>query len=342
SSAPLRSPSLPPGGRCRLNAIAVPSCGVLWGASTQGQQDGKLTSDAPPMREVRELEQNVVGRPLDFVYRYHDYDDQIPDDAELQTVAEGKLLHIAIAARDYTSRAPGLRWADYAAGRYDQQLTAQARGVASLKVPVFMTWEQEASQNKKVGIRGTAQDFVRAWRHIHEVFDRAGATNAVWTWVMTGGEDRLGNVEKLWPGNDVVDWISWNVYNQSGCRSGRIDPAEFVSFRDKVAVFYDFVKERGRSMGMDTSKPMMISETGSAQYPGDPQKTADWYAQIPDALKDYPQIKAVTLWDSVDRTAKACSYELDAAPQIAQAVAQASRDPYLDIGGALRPQESAG
>ena len=53
---------------------------------------------------------------------------------------------------------------------------------------------------------------------------------------------------------------------------------------------------------------MMISETGSARYTNDLAKTAEWYASIPTVLEKYPQIRAVTLWASVDATDTACSY----------------------------------
>ena len=52
---------------------------------------------------------------------------------------------------------------------------------------------------------------------------------------------------------------------------------------------------KGPGLGIDPSKPMMISETGSVLYPDDAQKTAGWYAGIPATLSKYPQIKGVTL-----------------------------------------------
>lgn len=91
---------------------------------------------------------------------------------------------------------------------------------------------------------------------------------------MTGNADNIDRAASLWPGNDVVDWISWNVYNQSGCHSGTVDQDKFKSFDDELEPFYDFVKKRGASIGMDSSKPMMISEAGSVQYPSAPELSA--------------------------------------------------------------------
>lgn len=129
------------------------------------------------------------------------------------------------------------------------ELRAQARGVASIKKPVFVTFEQEANQNAKLS-RGSGTDFTAAWRHLHRIYQDEGATNAVWVWVMTGSADNLDRAAQLWPGNDVVDWISWNVYNQSGCPTGTIAPAQYVSFEKKMKIFYTFVKTRGPAMGM--------------------------------------------------------------------------------------------
>jgi hypothetical protein len=308
--------------RCGLSAKAVPSCGVLWGISTQ----------PPKVDKLHELEKDL-GRPFDFVYRYHDVNDVVPDDDERQIVAGGRLLHIAIAARDFSaaSRA-GVSWADIADGTFDDTLSAQARGIASLKVPVFVTFEQEANQKAKLGVAGNASEFKAAWRHLHELYVSAGATNAVWTWVMTGFTGNLARAATLWPGNDVVDWISWNVYNQSGCHGGNVDQKEFKSFDEDARPFYLYFKQHAASIGMDFTKPMMISETGSVKYDDSPALTADWYAAIPATLRDFPQIKAVGLWDSVTDT---CNYEFDTDPDVVDGVRKAGLDPSVDIGGAL-------
>ena len=308
---------------CPLSSRAVPACGILWGVSTR-----------PPTLQQLTTVETSVGRPFDFVYRYHDLNDVIPDAQERKEVAQGRLLHIAIAARDFgeSSRA-GFSWADVARGKFDKALSAQARGIASLKVPVFLTFEQEANQKTKLGVVGNAADFRAAWRHLHDLYQAAGATNAVWTWVMTGSAKNLARAASLWPGNDVVDWISWNVYNQSGCHSGSVDESKYKSFAQELRPFYDFVKKRGPSIGMDPHKPMMISETGSVKYINDPQLTADWYASIAPTLRRFPQVKAVAFWDSVTET---CDYDFDNDPDVIKGVRKAVLDPALDSGRTLR------
>ncbi|MDQ2782957.1 MAG: glycosyl hydrolase family 26 [Actinomycetota bacterium] len=304
---------------CTVSDKGVPSCGVLWGLATK-----------PPTAAGVKAVESAVGRPFDFVYRYHDLNDEIPDAAEKAQVAAGKLLHISIAARDFAA-AGGAKtgWAPVAAGTFDASLTAQAKGIAALKSPVFVTFEQEANQKNKLATLGSPGDFKAAWRHVHDLYVKAGATNVSWVWVMTGSADNLDAAAQLWPGNDVVDWISWNVYNQSGCASDSINAAKLVSFEDKMKVFYDFAHTRGPSFGMDASKPMMISETGSAKYPDQPDLTAQWYAAIPGVLAKYPQIKAVGLWNSVDGT---CDYQFSTLPAAVTAVASAGRESAVQSG----------
>lgn len=307
-------------GPCSLSAKAVPTCGVLWGVATR----------PPTIQGVKTVEA-AVGRPFDFVYRYHDLNDVAPDAAERAQVASGKLLHIAIASRDFSSTDRSKTgWAAVARGDFDTTLRAQAVGLAALDKPFFITFEQEANQKQKVGVLGSASDFIAAWRHLHQIYAEAGATKAVWVWVMTGSAANLDAAATLWPGNDMVDWISWNVYNQSGCASNAIDPSKLVSFEDKMKVFYDFVHRRGPSIGMDVSKPMMISETGSAKYATQPDLTAAWYAAIPGVLAKYPQIHAVGLWNSVDGP---CDYQFSTLPQAVTAVRDAGR--AASVGGAL-------
>ena len=327
SPAPRPTPSAAPSDQasCTLGALAVPSCGVLWGVATK----------PPTTAGVARVEQ-ALGRPFDFVYRYHDVNDEVPDAQERAIVRSGRLLHIAIAARDFSHPELGsITWKDVADGRYDATLLKQAQGVASLKVPVFVTFEQEANQRRKRASLGAPQDYVRAWRHLHDLYQQAGATNAVWTWVMTGSADNLAAAGTLWPGNDVVDWISWNVYNQAGCPTGRVDVNKYVSFEDKLLVFLTWLQKQGPSRGIDPAKPLMISETGSAKFPGQPDLAAQWYAGIPAALRKHPQIKAVALWSSVDGP---CDYTVDSVPEIAAAAGEAGRDSWLDLHGALRPQ----
>lgn len=301
---------------CALSDKLVPACGVLWGISTN-----------PATQATLQAAEKDTGRTFDLVYRYHDIVADFPDDDERAVVREGRALHIAIAAREYGEGEDTVSYADIARGTYDASLRRQATGLASLNAPVFVTFEQEANQRRKLGVRGSAEDFKAAWRHVHEVYKAEGATNAVWVWVMTGAAENLSRAGQLWPGNDVVDWISWNVYNGSGCNSGKVKPASYETFEQGLKPFYDWVRRSGPALGIDPDKPMMISESGSVIYRDDLARTAGWYRQIPEVLPRYPQVKAIALWAS--STSEACDYRFHRYPEVAQAVAEIAKSPLL-------------
>ena len=300
---------------CPLSAKLVPACGALWGAATQ-----------PPTADGLATLSQAVGRRFDFTYRFHEITDQIPMPAESELVKSGTILHISIDAQDGNDPSNQITWGQVADGRFDSYLKADAMGIAALKTPVFVTFEHEANNPAKDKL-GSAADFAAAWRHVHDVFVQAGATNAVWVWVMMGDPAYLQRAGEMWPGNDDVDWISWDVYNQSGCRGGGVSIDKYTSFADDMLPFYSWIKTDGPKFNIDSSKPLMISEAGSVLYPSHPAKTAGWYAEIPQTLQGYPQIKAVGLWDRDG--APGCTYRFGNQPAVLKGVASAGLDQWV-------------
>lgn len=296
---------------CGLSRKLVPKCGVILGIAT----------DPPTIDRLHQVESGFHVR-FRMVHRFNDLDSPIPTADESALLAEGRILQISLDARFYSRPDDIVRWSEIAAGKYDVLLRAQARGVASLRKPVFLTFDHEPDLPRRVGL-GTPSEFVAAWRHVHALFDSAGATNAVWVWVVTGSPDTAALAARMYPGNDVVDWISWESYNASGCREDRTDPARFRSFADTTLPFLRHLRAVHTQLGIDLNKPMMISEGGSVLYPDDPTLTASWYRQIPAVLAAHPQIKAIGLWDRTGTGS--CDYRFDDTFRVASAVAHAGR-----------------
>jgi hypothetical protein len=283
-------------------------CPVLWGAVTQPNTEAALR-----------LAERRVGREFELTYRFHDLDDVIPTPDERAAAAAGRVLHIDIDARLYQAPHRPVTWNDVAAGQFDSSLTRQARGLASLRTPVFVTFDHESDQVRRSAL-GQPIDFVAAWRHIHELFRRAGADELIWVWVVTGYPPRIPAAAQMWPGNAYVDWISWEAYNTSGCQAGAPDPARYEPFASSVSPFFTWLRRHGIAEGIDAGKPIMISEAASARY-SDPSLTAAWYRQIPAVLHQHPAIRAITLWDRPG--AANCQYRFDDVPVIARAVGAA-------------------
>ena len=290
---------------CTLSAELVPSCGVIFGIQT----------DPPTIDKLHEVEATLATR-FPMVHRFHDLADPIPSDDERALLADGRILQISIDARFYGRPDDIVTWADVASGKYDAELRAQARGIASLRKPVFLTFDHEPDLPRRAGL-GTPSQYAAAWRHTHNLFEAAGATNAIWVWVVTGSPTTEDFAARTWPGNAYVDWISWESYNASGCREDDVDPAKFHSFSETTLTFLHYLRTVHERLGIDLNKPMMISEAGSVLYPDDPGLTAKWYAQMGEVLADHPQIKAIGLWDRSGTAS--CDYQFDTSPTVVQA-----------------------
>jgi hypothetical protein len=302
------APDLVPKPRCHASDAGSAECGVLLGIATS----------PPTNAQVAKVERNQ-GRPFDMVYRFTDLAAPIPTPEERALVAGGTLLHLAIDARFYNAPQKVVRWDAVSSGAYDSTLLKDARGIAALKVPVFVTFDHEPDLSQHAS-SGSPADYVAAWRHVHDLFAKAGATNAIWVWVVSGYPSTFGVDGQFWPGNHYVGWISWEAYNPAGCRTGPAQPGRFETFAQSLLPFYTWLILHGPQYGIDVGKPMMISEAASAVFPNDPQLTKSWYDQIPAVLAAHPNIRAITLWDRPGSSG--CPYQFDAVPQVTDAISR--------------------
>lgn len=308
STAPTKGAS----GPCRTAALLVPTCGALWGVSPD--YDGLDT-----------LEKRT-GRKFDLVQYWHGIDQgDVPRPAELKTAAQGRVLHYNFAAKNWG--AGPARYADIAAGKYDAAIDQQARNFKKFGKRVFVTFDHEADQKSRRQ-RGTPQQFVAAWRHMHDRYRAEGADNVVWVWVVTGYPGNFSQVPALYPGNDYVDWVSWEAENGAGCPPTNRDPAKAQSFEQLMSPFYKWLKTDGVKAGIDAKKPYMITGFGTIYYPSDPGLSARWYREVPGVLKRYPQVKAVQLWNST--LGPTCNFRITTTPDITKAFARAGQVPHVN------------
>jgi hypothetical protein len=305
---------------CPLDRQLVPACGALLG----------VEPPEPAMSELGRAESDV-GRPVDLVYSFHDINDTVPSAFDREVVESGRVLHVDIDSRDYADPDPAtVPWAAVASGAYDPQLERMARGIASLHVPVFVTFDHEPDQPSRAAV-GTPAEFVAAWRHVHDLFAEQGASNAVWVWVVMALPQTYAATPAFWPGDAYVDWLSWDSYDEAACRDGGPDPARVQSFATATLGYLTWLRAHDDTTGIDLDKPMMISETGTVVLPGShgtDSPTATWYDSVPAVLRREPGIKAVTLWDHTGSD-PACDFRLAQSPVLAASAARAAADPWF-------------
>jgi hypothetical protein len=105
--------------------------------------------------------------------------------------------------------------ADIAAGHSDAYIESFAAAVRALNVPIVLSFGHEFNGDwYPWGTTGsTPAQFVAAWRHIHDLFAEAGATNVIWVWDPNDIYPVPDvNLARYYPGDSYVDWVGVTGY----------------------------------------------------------------------------------------------------------------------------------
>ncbi|GHF27229.1 glycoside hydrolase family 26 protein [Streptomyces fumanus] len=280
-------------GKCRPTALLEPPCGAWFGAFVPHERTDLA-------EKVRAYERRV-GRRLDIVYTYHDMSAVTEDRLEgrllteqEQRVGEDRMLLLSWESKWWggTERQQPT-WKRIADGELDasvidvQAERIKAYGQRTGK-KVFLSFDLE--MDTRTPDAGTPEEYVRAYRHVHDRFRELGVGNVVWTWITTGYLGNAGLMERMYPGDEYVDWIGYNQYNYYLCHR-----AEWLSFAQTQTASHEWIRAH-----ISDDKPLMLSEFGSAADPDRPDRQADWYAQVAPVLKQLEGVKAALQWNHRD------------------------------------------
>jgi hypothetical protein len=99
-------------------------------------------------------------------------------------------------------------------GQDDAYLRRYAHSVSRFKLPVALSFGHEMNGNwypwGYTHVR--PRTFVAAWRHIYDVFRKAGTKNVIWVWTCArqGKPQNVSPARLWWPGNQYVTWVGIN------------------------------------------------------------------------------------------------------------------------------------
>jgi len=122
---------------------------------------------------------------------------------------------------------PGIPLAEIADGEHDDYVRRFARDVRDSGLTIRLRFAHEMngywsrwSETNAVNHPG---DYVRAWRHLHDVFKAEGATRVAWVWSPNIVGDQTQPLPELYPGDAYVDEIGIDGYSypRSGCPGPR-------------------------------------------------------------------------------------------------------------------------
>jgi len=207
-------------------------------------------------------------------------------------------------------------------GTYDSMITARAQSARAFGRKFFLRWGHEMNgnwypwdgANNGANLAATTT-FISAYRHIHDLFVAAGATNVLWVFcpnVASVPGDSWNQWQNYYPGDAYVDWMGFDGYNWGTVQT----TSTWQTFPAITGSIYASLAAKG--------KPIMIPETASAEQGGD--KTA-WITGVLPVMKTmFPAVKAL-VWFQMN---KETDWRVDSSPSAATAFISLARDPYFN------------
>jgi mannan endo-1,4-beta-mannosidase len=239
-SAPSRSPAPSPSSLpYNMSGLLDPTGGKFFGVEAQG---------APSLAPVASFAASVRKRP-DLIGQYLAWNSSFDAQAVSAAWSYGALYYIAWEPYGTSAQA-------IADGQSDAYISRFASAVRALNLPVAISFGHEMNGNWYPWGTGqtSAAQFVAAWRHIHNLFIQAGASNVIWVWNpnVINGVPQVG-LRPYWPGDSYVDWVGITGYFPS-------------SGEESFASLYGPTMTEVKQF---TTKPIIIAETSVQTGPSE-------------------------------------------------------------------------
>jgi hypothetical protein len=156
-------------------------------------------------------------------------------------------------------------------GKHDKSYRQMARAIVSYRQVMLVRLMHEMNGFwypwGHVGNNTPAQ-YIKAWRHVVQIFRDEGATNALWVWspnVVRFLDDK--NIAQYYPGDSWVDFAGMVGY-------GKAEATAQETYKETLSRIYDLTK-----------KPIIVTETGS-----DGPNKPEWIESFGRWLKANPRV----------------------------------------------------
>lgn len=256
------------------------------GALVDGEAYGGSFTDPPwDITSFEEFESNAGKGQSILHYGQFWYESGVPVPFH-ETPADNARNHGSIPLIDWNpwdnadtaDVAEEFTLADIIAGNHDTTITDWFEGAAAWGHPFFVRIMHEANGTWfpwGISVHGnTAGEHITAWRHIHDLAQAAGATNATFVWCpLATYVGQPAAIDDLYPGDDYVDWLALDGYNFGG-----------TSFD---TIFGDSFDELWTVASAD--KPVMLAEWAT----DDDGDEVAWIADAFDEIRNNPRYEAI-------------------------------------------------
>jgi hypothetical protein len=203
-AAPAGRPVTVPWARRWPSYLPDPRHRMLLGAFT-------ALSGVPSQEAAIEQREAAMGRRYDLEVTYYNWNDPFPDFGEATIAAHGRTPVM-------TWYGPGKSPGDHRtlalinSGRADAWITRQAEAIKRFGHRIYLRLMPEMNGTWYRGYSGKPAAFIAAWRRIHRLFRRAGASNVVWVW---NPNLTPPDWDRYYPGNAYVNVIGVDGFNNT-------------------------------------------------------------------------------------------------------------------------------
>lgn len=272
-----------------------------------------------------------TGHPLSIVHWYAiwgGWQSQF-NAAQLQAITALGAIPM-ITWEPWTGSGTDAAWSLRAAilsGAHDDYIATWASGLAAYGGPVLFRFAHEMTNQPDypwaVGVNGNTEvEYIGAWRHVRDIFDRYPTSNVRWVWSpqMLGEasqETHASCYASVYPGDDLVDWLGLDAYN-TGTALDWGSP-RWRSLREVLSTPYAAIT------GL-SNKPVILAEVGSSESGG---SKSEWISSaLRTELAQFPRIQALVWFD----IAKEDAWTVRSSPAAFAAWISAARLPAFRVG----------
>jgi len=237
---------------------------------------------------IKQFEQQAGKKPAMIMW-YQDWAQEFPKDDAMAVVTYGAVPHI-VWEPWYWSDHEKVKLKDIISGKWDGYIRNWAKAIKDFGHPILLRVAHEMNMEGYpwgiVNNEKNPETYIKAFRHIVDIFKGENAVNAKFVWAPMNysfPNESWNDWVKAYPGNDYVDWVGFDGYNWGNTQSWSDWQVLKYLFRDQVR----------RAHKLWPSKPVMIAEFASAEQGGD---KAAWIKEIPGYLKTSMRDIDVIVW----------------------------------------------
>ncbi|MBO1738100.1 glycoside hydrolase family 26 protein [Leifsonia sp. TF02-11] len=239
---------------------------------------GMYTDQAPFNWATFDSTSSKIGVSPNLVGYFQGWDQTFRGDAVTRAWKQGRMPMMTWESRPITSSndsnvAPDYSLPKIIGGDFDAYLHQYAKDIVATGLPLALRLDHEMngiwypwSENDGAGksINGNSQgDYVKMWRHVHDIFQQEGANDlVVWVWApnivnnLPASHKAAGYLENLYPGDQYVDWVGLSGYLRPPFK-----PDNDFSFD------YTFKPSLDKLRSI-TKKPIILAEVGASETEG--------------------------------------------------------------------------